>query len=45
MECVLYGSNSFLARLDEVQKSLCTTPGVGVTVGVGIGGHTYVKVL
>ena len=29
---------SFLARLDEVQKSLCTTPGVGVSV------HIYVKV-
>ena len=28
----------FLARLDEVQKSLCTTPGVGVSV------HIYVKV-
>ena len=28
----------FLARLDEVQKSLCTTPGVGVGV------HIYVKV-
>ena len=26
----------FLARLDEIQKSLCTTPGVGV--------HIYVKV-
>ena len=26
---------AFLARLDEVQKSLCTTPGVGV--------HIYVK--
>ena len=31
---------SFLARLDEVQKSLCTTPGVGVGVSV----HIYVKV-
>ena len=30
----------FLARLDEVQKSLCTTPGVGVGVSV----HIYVKV-
>ena len=33
---------SFLARLDKVQKSVCTTPGVGV--GVGIGVHIYVKV-
>ena len=32
------GLLSFLARLDEVQKSLCTTPGVGVSV------HIYVKV-
>ena len=43
---------SFLARLDEVQKSLCTTPGVGVGVGVsvsvgvgvGVSVHIYVKV-
>ena len=35
-------STSFLARLDEVQKSLCTTPGVGVGVGVSV--HIYVKV-
>ena len=42
----------FLARLDEVQKSLCTTPGVGVGVGVsvsvgvgvGVSVHIYVKV-
>ena len=26
----------FLARLDEVQKSSCTTPGVSVSVGVRI---------
>ena len=32
----------FLARLDEVQKSLCTTPGVGVDVSAGV--HIYVKV-
>ena len=26
----------FLARLDEVQKSLCTTPGVGVQIYVKV---------
>ena len=31
-----------LARLDEVQKSLCTTP--GFSVGVEVGVHIYVKV-
>ena len=38
-------SQVFSARLDEVQKSLCTTPGVcvGVGVGVGVGIHIYVK--
>ena len=30
------------ACLDKVQKSLCTTPGFSVGVGVGI--HIYVKV-
>ena len=34
------GKLSLLARLDEVQKSLCTTPGVGVGVSVDF----YVKV-
>ena len=33
---------TFLARLDEVQKSLCSTPSVGVGAGLGI--HIYVKV-
>ena len=33
----------FLARLGEVKKSLCTTPGVGVGVNGGVG--IYVKVL
>ena len=33
-------SSAILARLDKVQKSLCTTPSVGVSVGV----HIYVKV-
>ena len=33
-----------LALLDEVQKSLCTTPGVGVGVGVCVGDHIYLKV-
>ena len=32
-------SMNFLTHLDEVQKSLCTTPDVGVGV------HIYVKVL
>ena len=27
----------FLARLDEVQEECCTTPGVGVSVGGGVG--------
>ena len=40
-------SQVFFARLDEVQKSLCTTPGVcvgvGVGAGVGVGVHIYVK--
>ena len=31
-----------LARMDEVQKSLCTTP--GFSVGVEVGVHIYVKV-
>ena len=30
--------SQFLARLDEVQNSLCTTPGIGVSI------HIYVKV-
>ena len=34
---------AFLAHLDEVQKSYCTTPGVGVGVGVGVGGGVGVS--
>ena len=36
---------SVLACLDEVQKSLCTTLGVGVSIGVGVSLHIYIKVL